>query len=197
MTGRRTTIIAAASLAALLLTGAGCGKVADKVTEKATEKAIDHTTGGSVDLKDGGVTYKDKDGNSIDMSEGGGTYKDKNGGEANYGSTAKLPDGWPSEVKLPSGMKLSVSQTQKSADGDEMVVIGTVTKGTVQSLRADMKAMLTDAGFTIDDDSLTTSGGGAIAALSASKGKKKATISIVDSGSGDTKNVSITVTPNS
>lgn len=180
MTGRRTTIIAAASLAALLLTGAGCGKVADKVTEKATEKAIDHTTGGSVDLKNGGVTYKDK-----------------NGGEANYGSTAKLPDGWPSEVKLPPGMKLSVSQTQKSADGDEMVVIGTVTKGTVQSLRADMKAMLTDAGFTIDDDSLTTSGGGAIAALSASKGKTKATISIVDSGSGDTKNVSITVTPNS
>jgi hypothetical protein len=197
MTGRRTTIIAAASLTGLLLVGAGCGKVADKVTEKATEKAIDHTTGGSVDLKDGGVTYKDKDGNRVDLKDGSATYKDQDGGESNYGSTAKVPDGWPSEIKLPSGMKLSASQTKKSDNGDEMVVIGTVAKGSVKSIYADMKSMLTDAGFTIDDDSMTTSGSGAIAGLGGSKGKIQTTVSIVDSGSDQGTTVSITVTPKS
>ena len=68
MTGRRTNIIAATVVAGLILTTAGCGKVADKVSqkasEKATEKIIENETGGSVDLdtSDGKMKIKTKDG---------------------------------------------------------------------------------------------------------------------------------------
>lgn len=88
------------SVAVLVLLGAGCNpfqkaqdEISNKIGEKVAEGLIGQATGGDVDIK--------KDGDQI-------TFKDdKTGATSAFGEDVKLPDDFPKEVLLYSGIKIS------------------------------------------------------------------------------------------
>ena len=182
MTGRRTNIIAATVVAGLILTTAGCGKVADKVSqkasEKATEKIIENETGGSVDLNtsDGKMKIKTKD------------------GEVTYGSGSELPKGWPSDVKLPKGITLNASTSSKTEGGVSMIISGTVAKGKAKSVYGTISSNLKSAGYKLDNESEMTSGGSFSATVTGTKSNRSVGVTVTETGDG--VYVMMTVTPN-
>ncbi len=168
----------ATAIALVAVLGTGCGKVADKVANKAAEKAAEKATGGSVNLNssDGGVSVKTKD------------------GSATFGSGAKLPDGWPADVKLPTGTVLVSSQSIKADGGTSFAVTGTLSKGSAESIYNSFQSTLKDAGYSIDNNYAATNSGVYSGGFSATKGTTGVTVSVTDASSSSKSGVTIAVT---
>jgi hypothetical protein len=114
------------AVAGLLVLGAsGCGKVADEVGEKAAENAIEASSGGNADI--------DIDGGEMSIETDEGTYTADGSGEVRIetadgsyvAGTGELPDGWPTQVRLPDDLEILTSSNIKG-DGDQLLsVVGT------------------------------------------------------------------------
>ncbi|MCU1497573.1 MAG: hypothetical protein JWM47_1526 [Acidimicrobiales bacterium] len=156
MTGRRTVGIL--GVAALLVLGSGCGKVAEKAAEKATEKAIEDQTGGDakVDLDSGKVKVDDGRGGTMEV-DGNGNLEvtDKDGNTSvSSGDGTGLPAGWPEELDPPEGTKII---TASSTDG-ALSVSGTLD-ASVREVLDGLKAQLTGAGYEISGDNFGEASG--------------------------------------
>jgi len=88
-----------------LLLGA-CSRVADKVAEKVTEKALSEETGGTVDIKDNGISVSGTDASGNDVTA-----------KANIGGT-DLPADFP--LPLPDKATVTFVTTSESPDGNGM-----------------------------------------------------------------------------
>lgn len=88
--------LAASVILSLSVSLLGCNKIKEKIAEKVAEKAIEGATGQNVD-------YDSSSGGSV-------TIKDpKTGATAQAGSTASLPDDWPSSVPVYPSSKVQAS----------------------------------------------------------------------------------------
>lgn len=95
--------IVGVAVVASLLGGTGCSKIQEKITEKvaekAAEKAVEAQTGGKVDIDSNNGSMKIKD--------------EKTGAVVEWGTQAKLPDGWPSDVPIYPGAAIRGSLSVK------------------------------------------------------------------------------------
>ena len=187
-------LIGVLGLVSILAVGSACGKIAEKasnkVAEKATEKAIEQGSGAKVDIdpKTGKVKVKAKDGSGSFETDGEGNVKvTGKDGDSTYsaGKGAKIPAGWPSNVKLPSGLKVISSSTSKVEGGSQLMVTGTL-KGDAEKIFDTMLASLKGAGFEIDENNATQMENGFSGSASAADSKNKVVILISESESGIT-----------
>src|SRR5947207_1113233 len=101
---KKHALAAVTLVGTLMLAGFGCGSVAQTITDKAANvavnSAINSQTGGNanVDLQNGTVNFKDKDGNTV-----------------NYGTNATIPDNFPKAVPVYQGATVVLAST--STDG--------------------------------------------------------------------------------
>jgi hypothetical protein len=95
-------------LAAAGLLAAGCGD-----DDKAAEKTVKKATGADVDIDSdkGKVSVTDEDGNTQTMTSG-----------------EELPKGFPKEISLPDGAKVTNGTKVSSGDGDTFVISATTDK---------------------------------------------------------------------
>jgi hypothetical protein len=91
-TNRACTALFAATL---VVATAACG--GGSSSDKAAEKIIENATGGSVQV--------DKNGEKIKIETKEGTF------ESSTGSSAKVPNGFPSSIPLPKNLKLASAAT--------------------------------------------------------------------------------------
>lgn len=93
--------VAGLAIVAGLLGGTGCSKIQEKITEKiaekAAEKAVEAQTGGKVDIDTNSGSMKIKD--------------EKTGAVVEWGTQAKLPDNWPSDVPVYPGAAIRASMS--------------------------------------------------------------------------------------
>lgn len=122
---RSTTALVA--VLALALSTTGCKKIKEKLAEKAAEKMIETATGAEeVDLGGAG---------------GGVTLKDAKGGVVKVGTTAKLPEDWPSSVPIyPS------STVVASLSANESKFVHLQTKASIDDVTMFYKQKM--SGFT-------------------------------------------------
>ena len=124
--------VAALGLGALT----GCASVEEKTVEAAIKKE-------NPDVKD------------VDVDKDGGFEIEGEDGTISAGSKAKLPDGFPDDVPLPRGGSITTAVTQ----GDEMVVMWTLTKVDVDAERSRLTSELAENGYAVGDESTTDLGG--------------------------------------
>lgn len=103
----RTSSVLGGTLIVLSLTGFGCNpfasfqaKVNEKIGQTVAEKALEAASGGkaNVDLSNGGVTVTDP----------------KTGETASFGADVKLPSGFPTDVPMYDGAKITVVSNSAS-----------------------------------------------------------------------------------
>ena len=170
--------VAAAGLAiGLVLVGAGCGG-GSEAGDKLAEKILEENGGGDVDINSDEGSYKFTD-------ENGNTFEGSVDGEG-----ASLPDGWPSDLAPPDGVKI-VTASSNAVDGKATMSVLAEAGGTVEEWATGLKSQLTDAGYTIDNDTSTSGSDGSYAGLSAS-GDYDVFASVSDGS--DEGTVTITVT---
>jgi len=170
----RRGVVASGLAMALLVGGAGCGKVA----EKAAEKAIEHSGEcDDVDIKDGGVS---------------GTCGDETFDADLDG--ASLPADWPAELALPAGAKIILSN---SSDTPPSANVTAGLDGEINAVYDGIKTQLTEAGYTIDSDSLAQSGSGLAGSLAATGPVHEVHVVVTESPNAIEGNLSLvyTVTP--
>ncbi len=180
---RTTRVVAAGAVAlALVVGGAGCGKVAEKVAEKASGCEDIDASGDEVGANcdgvsagvdaDGNVAVTDEDGNSFDASADG---------------TGALPDEWPADLAPPEGAGI-VSSTV--TDANLSVTAG--LDGDVGEVYEGIKTQLEAAGYTIDYDTVSDSGAGQVGSVAASGPEWDANVN-VSTNNGDTSLGSVLV----
>jgi len=152
-------------LGAMVFFGFGCNpfqkaeeKINQKIGEKVAEGILEKTTGGKVDIKDGGeqVTFKDN----------------KTGTVSAYGEDVKLPDGFPKSVPMYPGAKISgvTLNQEKEQSAWVMYTAGDDVKKVVDWYGQQTK----DAGWK-EDSSLSM---GTIETRSYSKDKEKISLTV-------------------
>ncbi len=142
----------------------GCGKIREKLAQKAAEKAVETSTGGDVKISSGGVTVKDA----------------KGGGAATFGDSAKLPDGWPSDVPAYPDAKIVASMATPQGKTTVME-----TKDAPAKVADFYKSKLSSFARQSDVDAA------GVRQLVYKSGSR--TIQVVASPSGDKTNISISV----
>lgn len=164
--------------ASLVLVGVGCGgsEAAEKIAEKAAEKA----GGGDVDIdsKDGSVKYTDEEGNKTE-----------------FGAGAKLPAGWPDELKPPDSVTVVASSTS-SANGEKRLFVTAESKDSVADLQAGLRSQFEDAGYEITNESNFDSGTGGYASVEAKGPKYTASVSLAEDESTKKTTILFNVTEN-
>jgi hypothetical protein len=132
----RRLVLTLAAAAVLAVPLSGCGAVA--------EKAIEEATGGKVDIKDGGKDVK---------------IKGPDGQELEFGSGAKLPTDWPSDVPIPEGATIlgSGSFSESGSEGAKNVSIETTQQP--GALLESMKSSLESNGWTVKTETSAAQGG--------------------------------------
>ena len=162
--------LAGASLAALLVV-AGVGCSGSDAAEKLTEKAIEEASGSQdVDIDaDGNVKVTDEDGNTTE-----------------FGTSAELPEEWPSDLAPPDSVNILASNTT-TTDGKQELYVTAESSDSVADLYDGLKAQLTEAGYEITSDTVSDTGdGGSYASLSAEGAEFTASVSLASDGSGTT-----------
>lgn len=163
---------------ALLAGTTGCSKIGEKVAEEAIEQNS-NCEGVDVDIEEGGFSGN-CDGQEID---------------ANASGNAELPSDWPTDLAPPEGFAIETS-TATDSPIRSLNVIGSVD-GDVTAIYEGIKAQLTEAGYTIDADSLADSGIGPSGTLSATGPEWTASVVVTEDVSGVLEgNVSVTYTLN-
>ena len=181
MHGHRT--MAGIAVAAMLLATAGCGKVAEKVAEHQLG------SGSKVKISNGKVSVNDGKGNSYTADPNGVHVSTPNGSsDSNIGT--KLPAGWPSELKPPASITITYGISNTSGGKSTMSATGT-TSAPVKDVYAGVKKQLTDAGYTLVSDNLSTTGGMSIGVLSAKNSKYEVSVEV---GSSPTASGTTSVT---
>lgn len=188
-------IVGGLSVAALLLLGSGCGKLAEKAVEKGTEKAIEDQTGGDADfdLDSGKVKVSDGEGGSFEVDGDGNVKVEGRDGETSIdtGDGAKVPADWPEALLPPEGAKI-LSATSSTAAGSELLSVTAELDATVDEAYEGFKQQLIDAGFDITNDSNGDANGAAYANLIASDGTNDVVASFGDNSGTTAANISIT-----
>lgn len=135
----------AGGLAALvLLLLPACGNAVEGLAENAVERAIENEVGGDADVQ------VDEDSVTIDTQDGSIT--------AGSGS---VPDDFPSDIALVEG-EVSFAQRIETADGIGWSVQVAAADGDAAAVAEQVRADLTAAGFTVDDQAqLPSADGGA------------------------------------
>lgn len=123
------------------LVAGGCGNVAEKAIEKASGCK-------DVNLDDKGVAAKCGD-SSFEV-----------------GGNVKLPEGFPAALKPPKGAKLYSAARDKSSGTTSFNLTMTVP-GTAKDVAKQLKSLLSNAEFTISQDSLSEGTSGLGGSLSA------------------------------
>lgn len=137
----RRAVAALVAGGALLAGAVGCGAIAEKASEKVTEKAVESATGcKDIDVKGDGEVSADC---------GDGNVKFDSSGDAD------LPEGWPSDLDVPSGIRILATASDESAIG----LTGTI-EAEPDDVVAEIKGQLEAAGFTLDEDAITDGGNG-------------------------------------
>jgi len=106
--------IFAVLMATMLVLSVGCGKAAKNLSEKIAEKAIEAQSGGDakVDIKDGKMTVKTKDGNAV----------------FDAGGNVSIPESFPKDVYIPKGAKILSSISANEGTVLTMEVDDTLAK---------------------------------------------------------------------
>ena len=140
----------------------------------------------TVDTKDGKVTVNG-DGKDAKVTVKG---KDNASFTFNQGS---VPDGFPSEVPLPKGLKLKTGAGgSKGAKQFFTLGYGLGSKRASDAL-SDYKDQLESAGFTIKDGGSLSNSGGSFQSLQATGNGWTVIASSIAGGSGDTAVMSVIV----
>lgn len=164
----RRLVLTLGATAVLAVPLSACGGVAQNVAEKAIEEA----TGGKVDIKDGGKDVK---------------IKGPDGQELEFGSGAKLPADWPTDVPIPDGATI-VAAAGFSDTGGGGENAKSVTLETAQppvALLESIKSSLESNGWKIQTETSTT-GGGSIAAEKGANPTRNAVVFVTGDSDGKT-----------
>lgn len=152
-------------LGALVFFGFGCNpfqkaedKINQKIGEKVAEGILEKTTGGKVDIKDGGdqVTFKDN----------------KTGTISAYGEDVKLPDGFPKQIPMYAGAKISGVTLNQEKEQSAWVMYS--VKDDVKTVTDWYAKQTKDAGWK-EDSSMTL---GELETRTYSKDKEKISLSV-------------------
>ncbi len=138
----------------LIITFAGCFRMAPRLSEKAVEKAIEKAVEKATDSDI-----------KLDLDEGGAVVKDEKGGETKVGEKVNLPEGWPKDVPVYPDSSFSISSKTKNGETgkNEYSVWGTATKGSAQEVYDWYKSKL--SGWEVTTDQYTKSDDGDLAFL--------------------------------
>jgi hypothetical protein len=159
------TVLAATSLAALLVTG--CGAAAEKAGEKLTEEAIESQTGGNVD---------------IDTSGDGSVEIETEDGSMSFGS-GDVPAEWPEEIPLPEDLEIQSDATMDGSDGRLVSIVG-LTDETPEAILATLKEALAD--WEISGESTTTSSDGSLTGAQWERDGRRVTFAATSGTEGQT-----------
>ena len=132
-------LLAGIMAAGLILTF-GCGKAAKSISEKAVEKAIEAQTGGKADVNitDGKVTVKTKDGtSSIDMS-GGGAIPADFPKDVYVPGSAKIMG----SVNTPDGTMVTMESSEALAKASEKYISEMKAQGWTEDANANMNGQI-------------------------------------------------------
>ncbi len=155
-----------------LLLGA-CSRVADKVAEKVTEKALSEETGGTVDIKDNGISVSGTDASGNDVT-------------VNIGGT-DLPADFP--LPLPDKATVTFVTTSESPDGMAYLVTVQFPPEGFDDAVSLYEGFLDSHGFETQK-TVTDSGGDRSAILIASSDEAEVFISITPYGDYDEASLS-------
>lgn len=152
---------------ALVIGGAGCGKVGEKVAEEAIERNTD---------------CKDVD---IDAGEGGfaGDCGELGDIDVNASGNGELPDGYPAELAPPEGTEI-ITAVGNPDPVQSYDVFGTVV-GEVAGVYETVKTQVTAAGYTIDTDSLAEGPTGPVGNLTATGPEYTAVVTVSEVATDD------------
>lgn len=160
---------------ALVVGASGCGKVSEKIAEEAVER--------------------NSDCENVDIDASGGGFSGNCGGvdvDGNLSGDAELPDGWPSELAPPEGLQI-VAATATDTPTRTLSVTGSLD-GEVAAVYEGIKTQLTEAGYTIDSDSLTDAGSGQSGALTATGPEYTASVVVAEVANALEGNVTVNYT---
>ncbi len=164
---------------ALVIGSTGCSKVGEKIAEEAVERNTD-CKDVDINADEGGFAGDCGDLGEIDVNASGG---------------AELPSDWPTDLTPPEGFSIETS-TATDSPVRSLNVIGALD-GDVATVYEGIKTQLTEAGYTIDADSLADGGTGPTGTLSATGPEWTASVVVTEDVSGVLDgNVSITYSLN-
>lgn len=174
MSVRRGVVAGLVGLA-LVVGASGCGRIGEKVAEEAIERNSDCE---NIDIN--------SDEGAVSGSCSGDDF------DANVSGNAELPDGWPTDLAPPEGFAI-VTSTASDSPVRTLNVIGSLD-GDVTAVYEGIKTQLTDAGYTIDTDSLADAGSGLSGALAATGPEYTAAVTVSEGVTALEGNVSVTYT---
>ncbi len=160
---------------ALLAGTTGCSKIGEKVAEEAIER--------------------NSDCENIDINADEGAVSGSCAGEdfdANASGNAEVPEGWPSELAPPEGLKIVTSNATETPTRT-LTVIGSLD-GDVATIYEGIKTQLTEAGYTIDADSLADGATGPSGTLAATGPEYTAAVNVTEAVNALDGNVTVTYT---
>ncbi len=165
--------LSAAAVLTLALTLSACGGD-DEGGTKLAEKVLESQDGvKDVDIDDDSYTVETDEGT---ISAGSGT---------------EIPDGFPEDVPLPSSDYTIASAVEQ---GEEIALMLTATDGfDFDAEKASMESELTDAGYSIDEQSRTSASGMEMFSIIASADGLQVSITAV--GDGEEINLMYAVSP--
>ncbi len=126
---RRVAVFAALTVAML---SSACQKAQEKAQETAVEAALEHATGNKVDI--------DKDGQAVKIRTEQGEI---NIAAAGAGGAVALPEGFPTDVYLPSERVI-----ESAMDMAGMQMVNLSTKAAVPALSAEVERTMKAQGWT-------------------------------------------------
>lgn len=199
-------------LIGLALVATSCG--GEQIAERIAENRIEAEGGGDVDIdldggnfsvktEDGEFSIKtDDDGNvsiqgggengdesfTID-SENGETVVESDGGTAVFTQGGDLPDGFPSDIPVPSDMAIIYAQAANSEDGQAFSIAGSSSMS-LDDVIADTQAGLESAGY--DEMQVTTTPDGALLTY---RGDTHDVMVVIGTGGDSETSVTMNVTP--
>lgn len=109
------------------------------------------------------------------------------------GALPDFPEGWPTGLTVPKGMEVGVSKAKERNGETILVVMGTVSGGTMDVVYDEIAANVVDAGFTNDTPGDGGVPGYNVRALVASKNDRTLTVKVTMVG--DDVLVNYTVEP--
>lgn len=155
---------------ALFASSLGCKKIQEKMAEKVAEKAIETTTGGKVDIENGGKTVT--------------IQGDKPGEEMTFGAAAKIPNDFPKDAPLYPGAKVVGSASATGSKGKQTFTVSFESNDSPQQIVSFYKGKVPANGKkfeldTGDGASLAYEANGKAYTVLTGKNKDKGTTSLV------------------
>jgi len=133
------------------------------------------------------------DSSDSSSSSGSGTSSSDGSNSISSPQGASLPDGFPSDLPMPSGATVT-SAMRNVTNGSVNYIVSISTHETVTDLYNELKSTVTGAGLTLSTDNLTDMGNGAFAVIAATGSSYDLTLNVSSDASDGTNAIaSITV----